>query len=615
MYNRRLKTEINEIRLLLLHPGGASDKLICSLLYASLNDSTLKYEVVSYTWGEPQPAEIIELEGLPFSIRPNLGSFLYQVRGEDSARLIWVDAVCINQDDDDERSSQVRIMTRIYEQASYVRVWLGPEAQGSSLAMSLIRELTETSDDSFESNEAAWNVQEDAARILYDYYLALEGPEELDQKIAAAYKKDGSNKQWIAFYDLLDRPYWTRVWVFQELICAKRIVVTCGASWVDWRELVLVLRNAAESDEEELRGFGLLRNGSPLVVQQLRGARGVSKLENPPSGIEKVKFNGHVKLSRLLISQRERECTVPKDRVYAMLGIASETSSGAFPVDYHMDVYETYRSLFQFLATEHGDLDSLSASGIGSSDSKRPSWVPDWNEAPSTTSLHIILANVGLSACRSLAFMGDFSYDGRILNADGIGIDTVHKLSDSLNPSESSFSYIKREAVLDMARMIMDLHPRSGPELNREDAYRLIGLARALSADRPPGRRRKVSGEAIALPMCIILGLKNHDPDVSDADHENIRATIEELMFGFSLATTNRRFCISKKGHHGLVPLDTRQHDILCIITGCSTPMVLRPVEEHYVVIGEAYVQGFMAGEALNEAIENKTKPQVFEIH
>lgn len=96
MYNRRLKTGINEIRLLRLHPGGAWDKLICSLQYASLQDSTLKYEVVSYTWGEPQPVVIIELEGLPFNIRPNLGSFLYQVRGEDSAHLIWVDAVCIN---------------------------------------------------------------------------------------------------------------------------------------------------------------------------------------------------------------------------------------------------------------------------------------------------------------------------------------------------------------------------------------------------------------------------------------------------------------------------------------------------------------------------------------
>lgn len=71
--------------------------------------------------------------------------------------------------------------------------------------------------------------------------------------------------------------------------------------------------------------------------------------------------------------------------------------------------------------------------------------------------------------------MGDFSSYGKILNVVGIGIDTVDKLSDPLNPSESSFSYLERGAVLDMAWMIMDLHPRSGPELDREGAYRLIG--------------------------------------------------------------------------------------------------------------------------------------------
>lgn len=143
----------------------------------------------------------------------------------------------------------------------------------------------------------------DSARILYDCYLALEGPEELDQKIAAAYRKNGSNKEWIAFHDLLNRPYWTRLWIFQELVYTKRIVITCGSSWVGWRELTIVLSNSADFKEEELRRLGILRTGFPLVVQQLRGIRGVSELDSPPGGFEKMKCNGRIKLSRLLISQ------------------------------------------------------------------------------------------------------------------------------------------------------------------------------------------------------------------------------------------------------------------------------------------------------------------------
>lgn len=85
-------------------------------------------------------------------------------------------------------------------------------------------------------------------------------------------------------------------------------------------------------------------------------------------------------------------------------------------------------------------------------------------------------------------------------------------------------------------------------------------------------------------------------------------------MVGFNLATTDHQYYISKKGRQGLVPLGTLESDILCIITGCSTPIVFRPVEGYYILDGEAYVQGSMAREAFKDAIDNEIKPKVFEI-
>lgn len=114
--------------------------------------------------------------------------------------------------------------------------------------------------------------------------------------------------------------------------------------------------------------------------------------------------------------------------------------------------------------------------------------------------------------------------------------------------------------------------------------------------------------------LTVLLEWLDHHPDISDADHETIRASIGQPMVGFSLATTDHQYYISKKGRQGLVPLGTLESDILCIITGCSTPIVFRPVEGYYILDGEAYVQGSMAREAFKDAIDNEIKPKVFEI-
>ena len=86
-----------------------------------------------------------------------------------------------------------------------------------------------------------------------------------------------------------------------------------------------------------------------------------------------MNLNGFIELSRLHISHWGHQWTNPRDRLYAMLGIASEDSGRAFSVDYRFGIYETYRSLFQFLAIERDNLDSLYASSIESLSSKRPS--------------------------------------------------------------------------------------------------------------------------------------------------------------------------------------------------------------------------------------------------
>lgn len=122
-----LDPERSEIRLLKLLPGLRRDKIKCVIFRANLDDKDLRYEALSYTWGSPLPVRTIHLNSKKFCVTPSLHAALQHLRRVDEPRILWVDAVCINQFDFAERSQQVGLMRRIYSQASSVCVWLGAQ--------------------------------------------------------------------------------------------------------------------------------------------------------------------------------------------------------------------------------------------------------------------------------------------------------------------------------------------------------------------------------------------------------------------------------------------------------------------------------------------------------
>jgi hypothetical protein len=114
-----------EIRLLKLLPGSNAKWVECTLFKASLDDKQLKYETLSYTWGSCLTTNAIVIDKMLFPVTANLEAALRRLRRPDEPRILWVDAICINQQDSAERSQQVGLMKRIYSQASNVVIWLG----------------------------------------------------------------------------------------------------------------------------------------------------------------------------------------------------------------------------------------------------------------------------------------------------------------------------------------------------------------------------------------------------------------------------------------------------------------------------------------------------------
>ena len=147
-YNFCLLTDPdNEIRILTLHQGLPNDPVTCTLQTRRLTAfPETRYEALSYSWGTDRATKSIGilhgeagyLWSSPFMVRPNLYSALQQLRYEDRPRELWVDAICINQNDNREKNFQVPLMDKIYIGAANVCIWLGTETEDSSLALNFI---------------------------------------------------------------------------------------------------------------------------------------------------------------------------------------------------------------------------------------------------------------------------------------------------------------------------------------------------------------------------------------------------------------------------------------------------------------------------------------------
>ncbi|KAF1978376.1 heterokaryon incompatibility, partial [Bimuria novae-zelandiae CBS 107.79] len=173
------------------------------------------YVALSYTWGDPKETREIVVNGKSVQVTVNLEAALRALRDKAPVKAglkLWIDALCINQDDNDEKGVQVKRMADIYRQAFDVVVWLGPEADESWKALKLIEILS----DSWEKDQGKW---------LREY---------LDSDENSLFKLRPPNEPsligcWHALRNLMFRPYWKRVWIIQELVVSRNSSpVLCG---------------------------------------------------------------------------------------------------------------------------------------------------------------------------------------------------------------------------------------------------------------------------------------------------------------------------------------------------------------------------------------------------
>ena len=316
-----------------------------------------EFEALSYVWGSTKTTETTYIhpsenddqgtEMKTLEIGTNLATAMRHLRLQDQPRTIWADAMAINQMDENERNEQVKIMGHIYRHARRVVVWLGLEADNSNIAISALEHLGHQ----IEASKDFWLfVSPDAAdKEVWNPQVPLPFNQEEHAAVTA----------------LLQRPWFERLWTVPEIQLANdQAVAQCGSRQFQWSLFRRAL-HLAETKVNLDRDFVTRCNGI---------TRSVVSRKVPVAFV----------LRRV---SRERKCSEPRDKLYAILSLIGPTCAGKIEPQYSISIWKLYQDFFITYLEFSQRLDLLPLVTIrngSQQNNAQPSWIPDWNDGGSS---------------------------------------------------------------------------------------------------------------------------------------------------------------------------------------------------------------------------------------
>lgn len=545
----------------------------------------LAYYALSYTWGEGATDRLININGTEVSIGANLEGALRNLRARRVTPL-WVDAICINQSDDVEKSIQVRSMSNIYESALAVIIWLGEARATTALAINFLKE----------------HITLNFTRVSHHNDLATT---RFNPEYAVAWDAVGQ--------DLLKRPWWMRMWVVQEVALARRTVIFCGPYDLPWDHLEIAndigfaydLPIFYKTPEEIARGDIFSQSRNLMTKARYRRARAQG------TGL---------RLQELLINNVSCFAKDPRDMIFSVLGLATDVTDAAeLTVDYQKPVEQVYTDLVKFQVRKYESLDIICASKCPKKQAHLPSWVPDWSNLRENTS--VILPSFEHDPYKHGRYVyrasGDTKPNARFLEQDktlsvsGIFFDTILKMGESTDDFES----LTRLILEPWQQLALELILESG-----HDEYVVRGESvldafnRTITADLTRSGHRAQDGQK-GLEVLKETGHvipESYRQHQGLSDEERLRFWQNDSLIAVALRASRRRFIVTKKGYLGLAPPNSKLGDAVVIILGLSVPAILRRKDQAWHFVGESFITGIMDGEVLahgpSQQVERNTE-------
>jgi hypothetical protein len=511
------------LRLIRILPG-EGPTIQCELVEASaIKESHCPYEALSYCWGPSQDKIDILLNKENFPVTQNLHSALCRLRQKYKPRLLWIDALCINQDDPDERSCLVQKMASIFSDAQKVVVDLGTvkdgaESDENARAMKLIAEIGRLG---IHSRQKVLDIAQDADRAV----------------------------DWVALGKLLGRPYWRRVWIAQEVAVAADINVICGREVVTWAKfgpaIEVLVDLFIEGDYGRASNFQYLKLAAAWAVQTSRDRYQPNKQK---SG-----------LAELLITFRNSESSDPRDQVYGLLNLSNAAIKITPDYSDSKPVAHVYMEATRHIIETTGSLNILSALDYGARHEGcpgLPSWCPNF-AAKSPPNLPFFKLEYNAAGGK----MAQPTFEGRMMTLKGYKLDIIAHAK----PTDSKSVRELKSAILQNLRLRY-----------RTDSEKLVALFDTLYVNfrdhilqKLKALRGHESGHwrnDVFLVWYLRRLLEEGDKPWRPRDGRR----------GLTSIANGRKIFISITGHVGLVPDAALRGDVLVILPGGRVPFCIR---------------------------------------
>ena len=631
------------IRLIRFFPSPEGTPFRAEIIQRKLCEAPA-YKALSYTWGPPSDA-LVEIEFCLMTGTTSMGENLigkvpgafginsqcnggehetYYLRqrfpislGLETAMRelyttignnvpIWIDAICIDQNNDVEKGHQVLSMDRIYRGAEEVYIWLGQEAEESGLAMDLLYEY--------------WTICGCGADKEKD-------PDMLREQFEKKTLKWTSH--WRALGKFIKRPWFSRRWIIQENVFAQQKTIFCGKRNTCWESLGGVAsiyhKNNCSSEDDACHGDWTL-------IYNLNWAS------------EKVKDGEehHLTLAALLVRFYKSRCTNPRDAVYSLVSMARDIDPEDWLPDYSTksDDLLVFRKAFEHLVHTTQSLDVMCRST--KTRAETVTWLPKFGQVYGSGCGHTSCLRRGYSD-RSLTTFAKaiwedppviysasgstkprirFDVDGRLLFADGYLIDTIKKIPPFAGNSQCRSCNRKTVDLHQWMRVACDMHQGSYDSQEILACFRrsMVGNRTLRKWKEGPEAIEKLSNTWISIleaTGCFTDSCGCELFDLTDVEHDLelklMRSVMKRVM---DIVIRDRTFAVTENSL-GFVPRIAREGDVVCILLGCSVPVILRPstASSGFLFLGECYIHGLMEGEYMQFVSENVLEPDEIEIH
>ncbi len=478
-------------------------------------------------------------------------------------RILWVDAICIDQSNTLEKDSQVAMMGRIYNRARRVIIDIGEASDTSHEALTHLKAL-------------AYIVIDCQQDVLHSFRSGMR-------------MKEVINK-------LYERPWFSRIWVLQEAFMSQDAVVMCGTQMVPWwyfRSLRIWIDSRPARETEPWHA------GLPEDIPRALTMGGVAS---------HGKYIARQDLLRMLCQSRTCMATDPRDKVFALLDMMDEIPRDLTPVYAEGNTaLKVYVSTAGYLLNTSG-LAFLSA--VHRVDWPKytpveglPSWVPDW-ALPIGENWTIGLRTF---AMLSSSLTGDAEATSLVYSPLSAGGSTkaCAQVVDSVRLQVRGLLVDKIRRTTKEGTSLMDDNPHPLIPRGQQHGRNFVSECFQYRAQRPsppplprPKPWQPRTAESRIHPpewLSKDLGLP-----VSDPLRFNDNG-LSELWPPFLIGV--RQLVLSDKGYIGLAPRGVREGDLICCFTGANVPFILRQPNlsvGEFVLVGEAYIYGLMEGEAFD---------------